>query len=515
MSEERDRERDSSKEAPSTPHREKSTEEGDIQEPKQKEDITSSKYRHPLSTPIADEFDLTSYKIHSKHLLPDTLNAYQLPWHWDGTDSQYLVIRRWFSEDLQNDLFRHTRNIRGERPGSPIGGFRTVSDTPGTEDDWIEGSETGRRREVQSPQLYREEDEDEDEDEEEEQEEEEEEEEEEEMEMFRRQVVTLPDSLSFDVNLRNPNVNRPVDEFRADPVQRKYATQRIDVASSQMPGYGKGVLYRSEPTVNVDAQFSWIHMNTEMRSFDDFMTQRFASNVPNLAAEDRALLVSLMKKSYSKAVGMNHPNDVMRCIGLDSTVKEGVTTEKCAILLRFPYFSIQKMETASQSRRRAKDKVRTLLQYYYNFESTRKRDQEQVIRKVGLFPEDHVVHVPQMWAVIVNFRFIITSAPTPLTDQGSSSLKIMDSPAQISSTPSVICVVDPLQRVFFFPIELCKTFLSLNTDFDMNLDMSLDMRVDLNVDASVDMNLDMNVNSIITRLGSSKNLSDPNKISNY
>lgn len=35
----------------------------------------------------------------------------------------------------------------------------------------------------------------------------------------------------------------------------------------------------------------------------------------------------------------------------------------------------------------------------------------------------------------------------------------MDSPAQISSTPSVICVVDPLQRVFFFPIELCKTFL--------------------------------------------------------
>lgn len=35
----------------------------------------------------------------------------------------------------------------------------------------------------------------------------------------------------------------------------------------------------------------------------------------------------------------------------------------------------------------------------------------------------------------------------------------MDSPAQNSSSPSVICVVDPRQRVFFFPMELCKTFL--------------------------------------------------------
>lgn len=43
MSEERGTERDPSEEAPSTPHREKSTEEGDSQEHKQKEDITSSK----------------------------------------------------------------------------------------------------------------------------------------------------------------------------------------------------------------------------------------------------------------------------------------------------------------------------------------------------------------------------------------------------------------------------------------------------------------------------------------
>ncbi|KAJ5564397.1 hypothetical protein N7513_000639 [Penicillium frequentans] len=227
MSEERGTERDPSEEAPSTPHREKSTEEGDSQEHKQKEDITSS-------------------KIHRSYVLPDTLNAYQLPWQWDETDSQFLIIRRWLSEDFQDDLFRHTRRIRGERPIPPTATLRTVLDTPGTEDDWIEDSETGRRREVPSPQFYREEEEDEEESDEEEE------------EVFGRQIVALPDSLSFDVNLRNPSVNRPFDGFRADPAHRKYATQRIDVASSQMPGYGKVVLYRSEPTVNVDAQFSWM-----------------------------------------------------------------------------------------------------------------------------------------------------------------------------------------------------------------------------------------------------------------
>ncbi|KAJ5637761.1 hypothetical protein N7490_007640 [Penicillium lividum] len=130
---------------------------------------------------------------------------------------------------------------------------------------------------------------------------------------------------------------------------------------------------------------------------------RFASNVPNLAAEDRALVLSLLKKAQSKMEGSNQPRDVMRCIGLNSKIQDKITNEKCAILVRFPYYSIQKMETATQSRYDAGDKPRSLLQYHYNFESTRKRDLEQIVRKSGLFPRDHILHVLQMWAVIVNF----------------------------------------------------------------------------------------------------------------
>ncbi|KAL4885619.1 hypothetical protein BJY04DRAFT_214411 [Aspergillus karnatakaensis] len=54
----------------------------------------------------------TWIKVHRKHLLPDTLIAYQLPWDWDETDGNYIIIKTWIPEDLQEELFDHTRQLR-------------------------------------------------------------------------------------------------------------------------------------------------------------------------------------------------------------------------------------------------------------------------------------------------------------------------------------------------------------------------------------------------------------------
>ncbi|CAG8902282.1 unnamed protein product [Penicillium egyptiacum] len=194
------------------------------------------------------------------------------------------------------------------------------------------------------------------------------------------------------------------------------------------------------------------HMQTDTKSFNDFL--RFASNVPNLADEDRALIVSLLKRAQRDPPGSSEPHYVMRCVGSNSTQNH---TEKSAIFLRLPYYSTQKMDT-TQSFRRSAHSTRSLLQYFYNLESTRNRDLQQVIRKSGAFPKGHVVHVSELWAVIVNFQFIITSAPIPLMDGASPSLEIMSPPTPHSSSPSNICVINPDQRVFFFPVEHCKTF---------------------------------------------------------
>lgn len=54
----------------------------------------------------------TWIKVHRKHLLPDTLIAYQLPWSWDEYDGNYMIIKAWISEELQEELFAHSRRLR-------------------------------------------------------------------------------------------------------------------------------------------------------------------------------------------------------------------------------------------------------------------------------------------------------------------------------------------------------------------------------------------------------------------
>ncbi|OJI83017.1 hypothetical protein ASPTUDRAFT_44346 [Aspergillus tubingensis CBS 134.48] len=60
----------------------------------------------------------TWIKVHRKYLLPHTLMAYNLPWDWDENDDDYIIIKQWIAEDMQEELFAHTRRIRESREGA-------------------------------------------------------------------------------------------------------------------------------------------------------------------------------------------------------------------------------------------------------------------------------------------------------------------------------------------------------------------------------------------------------------
>ncbi|KAL6715463.1 hypothetical protein ACLMJK_006424 [Lecanora helva] len=56
----------------------------------------------------------TWIKVNHKHICPETLDMYALPWGWDEskTDTDYIMIKQWVPEAQQNDLFEHTRRLR-------------------------------------------------------------------------------------------------------------------------------------------------------------------------------------------------------------------------------------------------------------------------------------------------------------------------------------------------------------------------------------------------------------------
>ncbi|KAL2865871.1 uncharacterized protein BJX67DRAFT_382554 [Aspergillus lucknowensis] len=57
----------------------------------------------------------TWIKVHRKYLLPETLNAYNLPWDWAEDDTHYIIIKQWINEDLQEKIFEHTQRLREDR----------------------------------------------------------------------------------------------------------------------------------------------------------------------------------------------------------------------------------------------------------------------------------------------------------------------------------------------------------------------------------------------------------------
>ncbi|PKY05201.1 hypothetical protein P168DRAFT_326904 [Aspergillus campestris IBT 28561] len=57
----------------------------------------------------------TWIKVHRDHLLPETLISYNLPWDFDDLDGNYLIIKEYIPEDLQDELFAHTKRIRQGR----------------------------------------------------------------------------------------------------------------------------------------------------------------------------------------------------------------------------------------------------------------------------------------------------------------------------------------------------------------------------------------------------------------
>lgn len=57
----------------------------------------------------------TYIRVQVRHLYPETLNEYELPWEYDPSDDRYILIKEYISHELQQELFEHTKRIKVRR----------------------------------------------------------------------------------------------------------------------------------------------------------------------------------------------------------------------------------------------------------------------------------------------------------------------------------------------------------------------------------------------------------------
>ncbi|KAJ5356935.1 hypothetical protein N7517_011544 [Penicillium concentricum] len=212
-------------------------------------------------------------------------------------------------------------------------------------------------------------------------------------------------------------------------------------------------MYRKHGIEDKDpTQMTWMHVEREAADFEEFTT--FAIQAPGLYKQDVALILKLLaevrKEVRITEDGGLHDDCTLRCVSRHSSGSE--KEEKSATFMSFPYFSVESFK---------KDSQRRLLQTYYH-QTTAQRECGQAIRMTGLFPSDHITFVPQLWAIVLNSKLLITCAPISFSQIAANSLNIADSPRPRSSSgPSIIRLTDHNQRVFFIPMDHCQTWFAL------------------------------------------------------
>ena len=111
--------------------------------------------------------------------------------------------------------------------------------------------------------------------------------------------------------------------------------------------------------------------------------------------------------------------------------------------------------------------VRALLQSRYRLESTKRRDKEQVITKTTsirdqLAHDNHVVHVPQIWALMINNYTIITCAALDASALRGDTIKLMSyTDAQLDEATWSVHFTDAKGKDFYLPLRYCKTWFDL------------------------------------------------------
>jgi len=199
------------------------------------------------------------------------------------------------------------------------------------------------------------------------------------------------------------------------------------------------------------------------------------------------LVARLMKKvrdEYEKRhdSGPSLEPVVLRCDGQEPGNLSH--DDKWVIFSCTPFLSVEPLATRMPTPDRELHRTQGLFQSHYPSELAQERDKEQAFRQHAHLKSSQGLHISQLWMIILSSGgchstppfvqladFSTSSVTGTVVTTSSGSLKSLTGPSlrlkescqdPTNKRPTVLRMSDPLRRIFFFPLEECKTwFVSL------------------------------------------------------
>ena len=232
---------------------------------------------------------------------------------------------------------------------------------------------------------------------------------------------------------------------------------------------------RNPDQERVRCESRWKHIQSDAMTLKELTRQ--VMRTPGLGDDDMALVGRLLNKvrdtSEKKFVHGRYLKPItMVYEGEDpdsSTSKhpEERHVRKTATFVSLPVFTVCCPKRHTSTKDFEGHPVRALLQSRYRLESTKRRDKEQVITKTTsikdhLAHKDQVVHVPQIWVLIINNHTIITCAALDASVLRGDTIKLISyTAAQQDEATWSVHFTDARGKDFYLPLRFCKTWFDL------------------------------------------------------
>ena len=226
---------------------------------------------------------------------------------------------------------------------------------------------------------------------------------------------------------------------------------------------------------DIHCESRWKHIQSDATTIRQLYKE--VTRTPGLSNDDLALVGRLLDKvrkiSEKKFVHGRYLKPITLVYeGEDpdrsaSHRPEERQSRKIATFVSLPVFTFSGPKRHMSTKESEGHPVRALLQSRYRLESTKRRDKEQVITKIAsirdhLAHENHIVHVPHIWALMINNYTIITCADLDVSVLRGDTIKLMSyTEAQKDEATWSVHFTDARGKDFYLPLRSCKTWFDL------------------------------------------------------